>query len=86
MSTGRIPGNLLSEGTMIVSVGLFTEHMRQFYEEDVVAFQVVDTMDGDSARGDVGWHIEGVVRPLLRRETKRQGDLSSATRGAGGRP
>jgi len=84
VSTGRIPGNLLSEGTMIVSVGLFNEHMRQFFEEDVVAFQVVDTMDGDSARGDVGWNIEGVVRPLLRWKTERRGELLGVTRSAGG--
>ncbi len=66
-STVRIPGNLLAEGTVFVSAGLATvaPGIRQFYEEDVVAFQVVDSLDGDSARGDVGGNIKGIVRPLL---------------------
>jgi lipopolysaccharide transport system ATP-binding protein len=66
-STVRVPGNLLAEGTMFVSAGLTTvaPGIRQFFEEDVVAFQVVDSLDGDSARGDIGGNVEGIVRPLL---------------------
>jgi lipopolysaccharide transport system ATP-binding protein len=79
VSTARIPGNLLSEGTMFVTVGLFAKPgLRQFYEEDVVAFQVVDSMDGDSARGEVTWHIDGVVRPLLSWVTEYRGSGESA--------
>ena len=37
-----------------------------FHERDVVAFQVVDSMEGDSARGDFAGHVPGVVRPMLR--------------------
>jgi len=37
-----------------------------FFEFDAVAFQVVDSLDGDSARGDFGGSIPGVVRPLLK--------------------
>jgi lipopolysaccharide transport system ATP-binding protein len=68
LSTAWIPGNLLAEGTMFVTAGLFTMYpeIRQFYEKDVVAFHVVDSMDGDSARGDVAQKVAGVVRPLLR--------------------
>jgi lipopolysaccharide transport system ATP-binding protein len=36
-----------------------------FYEADAVAFQVIDSLDGDSARGDYAGHLPGVVRPLL---------------------
>ena len=36
-----------------------------FYEREAVAFQVVDTLDGDSARGDFAGHVPGVVRPML---------------------
>jgi lipopolysaccharide transport system ATP-binding protein len=68
LSTAWIPGNFLSEGTMIVSVALRTSlsHTVHFFEPDVVAFYVTDSLDGDSARGDYGGFIPGVVRPLLR--------------------
>jgi homopolymeric O-antigen transport system ATP-binding protein len=67
ISTVTIPDNFLAEGTLFVTVGLFAHepYIKQFYEKDVVSFNVVDTLDGDSARGEVGSHIPGVVRPLL---------------------
>jgi homopolymeric O-antigen transport system ATP-binding protein len=73
VSTVRVPGNLLAEGTMFVSAILLTaaSRQREFYEEDVVAFQVVDSLDGDSARGDIGGTVIGVVRPLLDWKTSR---------------
>ena len=72
-STAWIPGNLLAEGTMFVTAGLITMDpvIDQFYARDAVAFQVVDSLDGDSARGDVADHMEGVVRPLLQWNTER---------------
>jgi lipopolysaccharide transport system ATP-binding protein len=67
VSTVVIPSNFLSEGTMFVTAGLVTQNpeVDQFCLYDVVAFQVVDSLDGDSARGDMADHMEGVVRPLL---------------------
>jgi lipopolysaccharide transport system ATP-binding protein len=35
-----------------------------------VAFQVVDSLDGDSARGDYAGPIPGAVRPLLEWTTR----------------
>jgi len=72
VSTVRIPGNLLSEGTMFIGAGLETVDpvIHQFYEPDAVAFQVVDSLDGDSARGDYAGHMGGVVRPLLQWNTR----------------
>ena len=66
-STAWIPGNYLAEGTMFVDVGLGTldPNIRQFYERQAVAFQVIDSVDGDSARGDYAGSMLGVVRPLL---------------------
>src|SRR5262249_51616374 len=66
-STGWIPGNLLSEGTVVVGVGATVRDpdVDEFYESDVVAFHVNDNLDGDSARGDYAGHIPGIVRPLL---------------------
>jgi lipopolysaccharide transport system ATP-binding protein len=67
VSTAWIPGNLLSEGTLFVGVGLATMNptVTQFQERDVVAFQVIDSLDGDSARGDWTGPWGGAVRPLL---------------------
>ena len=72
VSTAWIPGNLLAEGTMFVTVGLVTLDpvIDQFLERDVVAFQVVDSLDGDSARGDIAEHMEGVLRPMLQWTTE----------------
>ena len=41
----------------------------QFYESDAVAFHVVDSLDGNSARGDYAGTMEGVVRPMLKWHT-----------------
>ena len=72
VSTTWVPGNFLSEGTLFVSVGAITMDpvVRQFEERDVVAFHVVDTLDGDSARGDWAGPMSGVVRPLLEWRTR----------------
>jgi lipopolysaccharide transport system ATP-binding protein len=67
VSTVRIPGNLLSEGPVIVSVGMETvaPKLFQFYVNEAVSFRVIDTLDGDSARGDYIGKISGIVRPRL---------------------
>ena len=72
VSTAWVPGNLLSEGTMFVGVGFETLQPPafQFYEADVVAFHVIDSLDGDSARGDYGGRIAGIVRPRLKWTTR----------------
>ena len=72
ISTVLIPGNLLAEGTLFVAPGLMsvTTLITQFQERDVVAFQVVDSHDGDSARGDWIGKVDGVMRPLLNWNTQ----------------
>lgn len=67
LSTAWIPGNFLAEGTVIVGVALstFEPTVVHFFERDAVAFQVIDTVDGDSARGDYAGPMPGIVRPLL---------------------
>jgi lipopolysaccharide transport system ATP-binding protein len=71
-STVIIPGNLLSEGTVFVTASLHTPHPEicHFLEKDVVTFQVVDSIEGDSARGDWGGDFNGAVRPLLNWRTR----------------
>ncbi len=71
-NTAWIPGNFLSEGTMFIDAGLTTLEplIFQFHEKQAVAFQVIDSPNGDSARGDWGGRFKGVVRPLLRWDTE----------------
>jgi len=72
VSGAVIPGNLLSEGTLFVGAAISTMDpvVVHLYERDAVAFQVIDTMDGDSARGDYGGPMPGIVRPLLQWSTR----------------
>ncbi len=72
ISTAWIPGNLLAEGTLFVKASLATldPTVVQFTEPDVVAFQVIDTMDGDAARGDWAGRLTGVMRPRLEWQTE----------------
>jgi lipopolysaccharide transport system ATP-binding protein len=72
ISIGRIPGNFLAEGTMIVGAAIRTEEPRilHFYEREAVAFQVIDVKDGISARADYPRRLPGVVRPLLEWSTQ----------------
>ena len=71
-STAWIPGNFLSEGSIAVGAAVSTMDptIVHFYEPDVVAFQVVDSLEGNSARGDYAGHMPGVVRPLLKWTTR----------------
>ena len=72
VSTAWIPGNLLSEGTLFVTLGLTTmdPNIPIFHERDMLTFQVIDSIDGDSARGDWAGMWYGVVRPLLKWNTE----------------
>lgn len=71
VSTSWIPGNLLSEGILYIgpSIRTINPEIRRLRVNEAVAFQVVDRMDGNGARGDFGEDISGVVRPLLKWET-----------------
>jgi lipopolysaccharide transport system ATP-binding protein len=73
VSSVQIPGNFLSDGMMFVNAALRTLgplSTSQFWERSVVAFQVIDSFDGDSARGDWTGRVGGVIRPLLQWDTK----------------
>jgi lipopolysaccharide transport system ATP-binding protein len=72
ISIARVPGNLLSEGILFASPGLFTRDpvSIQFLAREAVAFQIVDTLEGDSARGDWNGNFSGIVRPILKWSTE----------------
>jgi lipopolysaccharide transport system ATP-binding protein len=67
VSTAWIPENLLSEGMVYVSAAMRTEvrKYRPFQEGDAIAFNVIDTMEGGSARGEWAGRLTGAVRPKL---------------------
>jgi lipopolysaccharide transport system ATP-binding protein len=67
-STVWIPGNLLAEGSLIGHVSIMSHYpttVLHAYERSAVAFQVVDSPAGDSARGDYLGPMPGMIRPLL---------------------
>jgi lipopolysaccharide transport system ATP-binding protein len=66
-STAWIPGNFLSEGTVYVTATMRTKdrRYRPFWASDAVAFNVIDTMEGGSVRGEWAGRLTGAVRPLL---------------------
>jgi lipopolysaccharide transport system ATP-binding protein len=78
VSTAWIPGNLLADGTFSVGAGIDTIDpiIFQFYEYDVVAFHVIDNLEGDTARGDFTGDMGGVLRPMLKWSTQFNGDES----------
>jgi lipopolysaccharide transport system ATP-binding protein len=68
-----IPGNFLSEGTVIISVAIIEQDpfVVHFHELDAVAFNVSDPMNGNSARGNYTLPFPGVVRPILNWDTAK---------------
>ncbi|MEM7029135.1 MAG: ABC transporter ATP-binding protein [Chloroflexota bacterium] len=70
-SMAWIPGNLLTEGLMVVNPALVTVQPKAVHcnVTDAVAFQVVDKLEGDSARGRWTDQMLGVVRPKLTWQT-----------------
>jgi lipopolysaccharide transport system ATP-binding protein len=75
ISTGWIPPNLLAEGTVFVDVCVIAIEptVTQVFEQSVIAFQVVGSMDGDTSRGDWAGHCAGAVRPMLEWTTEFEG-------------
>ena len=68
----NVPGNFLAEGTIFVTAAISTYLPLQVHlqERDVVAFSVIDSLEGDSMRGDYAGVLPGIVRPDLDWETE----------------
>jgi lipopolysaccharide transport system ATP-binding protein len=77
-NTVTIPGNFLTEGTVIVGTQMFTiaPSIRHFYVREAVAFQVVDNGDSGSVRGQFSGSMPGVIRPMLQWNTRHNQDKS----------
>jgi lipopolysaccharide transport system ATP-binding protein len=71
VSTTWIPGNFLAEGLLYITPAIRTlnPETRRLKVSEAVAFHVVDSLDGDSARIDTADRMSGVIRPLLQWET-----------------
>lgn len=71
VSTAQIPANILAEGTLFISPAMRTiePDLYHFGLEDAVAFEVIDSGE-NSARGEWTKKISGVIRPLLKWQTK----------------
>jgi lipopolysaccharide transport system ATP-binding protein len=67
VSRAVIPGNLLNEGKYFLSAGLsaLRPFANQFWIRNAAAFEVIDPVQGDSARGDYDGEMRCFVRPLL---------------------
>jgi lipopolysaccharide transport system ATP-binding protein len=79
-STVSIPGHLHADGTIMMGVGMrsVSPNDVHFHQPDTVAFQVLDSFDGDAARGDSDRPFAGVVRPLLKWTTEFNGGGSGS--------
>lgn len=66
-STGWVEGNTLSEGRYSVSTSLSSLAPRNCYltENEALYFQIIDPLEGDSARFDYGLVPPGCVSPRL---------------------
>ena len=73
----EIPGNLLAEGTMLVTAEVSTSHpyyQIHFLEREAVSFHVADSAEQGSVRDGWGRPIPGVIRPHLRWEREYVGE------------
>ena len=72
VSTVWIPPNFMAEGSFSVNFAVVTylPAMRvHFNAIETVGFDVIDSIEGDTARGDYAGKMEGVIRPILDWET-----------------
>ena len=70
-----VPSNFLWEGQVNINMVMWTLtpfKKKEFYEKDVLSFQVIDRMDGDSARGEWKGDLPGVTRPALEWATEQK--------------
>jgi lipopolysaccharide transport system ATP-binding protein len=76
ISTAWIPGNFLTEGTIVIGAALTTVNptIHQFTARDAIAVEITESQingsnEGETARGAWKGDIPGVIRPLLSWET-----------------
>ncbi|NTS43772.1 ABC transporter ATP-binding protein [Flavisolibacter sp. BT320] len=67
-----LPPNFLAEGFHHVGVAMmsYNPYIVHFNEVDAIGFNIVDILNGETARGTYGGSIPGVIRPVLPWETR----------------
>ena len=76
-STAWIPGNYCAEGSLLVHASVMSHYPATALHVEarkVIAFQVIDSQAGDTARGDYVGPMPGLVRPLLNWTTDHTND------------
>jgi lipopolysaccharide transport system ATP-binding protein len=73
--TAWIPGNFLSNGVVLVNAALTTNDplVIHFNEPEVIAFEVLDSLEDNPTRGDFKGSIPGAIRPSLPWTTEHNG-------------
>ncbi len=73
----EVPGNLFAEGLYSIRSALITANPINVICNlpNSVAFTVMDSLDGNSARGDYGGPLGGVMRPKLQWKTRHEDTL-----------
>jgi lipopolysaccharide transport system ATP-binding protein len=68
VSRAWVPGNLLAEGTFFLHFSMVSlkDNGAEFAAPNAVTIQIIDSLEGDSARVDWPAALPGVMRPLLR--------------------
>lgn len=78
-TTAWLPGNFFAEGRMIVDVAI-SSHIPatqiHVMKSHVIGFQVIDSLQADSARGDFKGQMPGVVRPVAQWTTTANAPMS----------
>src|SRR2546423_5867386 len=75
-STAWIPGNYCAEGSLLVHASVMSHYPATALHVEarkVIAFQVIDSQQGTTARGDYIGPMPGLVRPLLNWTTEMKG-------------
>jgi lipopolysaccharide transport system ATP-binding protein len=67
VSAMKIPGNFLAEGNVFVTAAVSTYEPFEvhFVERETIVFNVIDSTEGDTARGDFAGKLHGVIRPIM---------------------
>lgn len=74
-STVWIPGNFFNEGAFILDFALsshFPDTKVHIHEREIIGFEVIDNLTGETTRGDYKGTIHGFIRPNFDWETNQK--------------
>jgi lipopolysaccharide transport system ATP-binding protein len=73
-TTVWVPQNLFSEGVILIGVALVTHDpfVVHFHERDCIAFNMIDNQINSPTRGEYVGSLPGIIRPLMKWESKNK--------------